>query len=72
MSDRFISFWHMEVAGSASDKEQAPCLSLSFDLAPHRSERSERMGAYHSAEIEYGFGRLSGEFLRCGEAKTAR
>jgi len=72
--DRFYLLWHMEVAGSASDKEQAaPVYRYRFDWRPHAIRKvPKEWGAYHSAEMNMCSGRLSGEFLRCGEAKTAR
>jgi len=53
MSDRFISFGTLEVAGSASAKEASSLLSLCFDWADTRYEKFPKEWArYHSEEIE--------------------
>lgn len=56
--DRFIAFstWAWMEAQSKTGKR--PMYRYRFDLGPPQSPKGPRLGAYHSAEIEFVFGQL--------------
>lgn len=57
-SDRFIAFstWAWMEAQSETGKQ--PIYRYRFDLGPPTAPGAPKLGAYHSAEIEYVFGQL--------------
>jgi para-nitrobenzyl esterase len=56
--DRFIAWsaWRWMEAQATTGKQ--PIYRYRFDLAPPGERKGPRLGAYHSAEIEYVFGQL--------------
>ena len=56
--DRFIAFstWAWMEAQSKTGKQ--PIYRYRFDLGPPQNPKGPRLGAYHSAEIEFVFGQL--------------
>ena len=56
--DKFIAFstWAWIEAQAKTGKQ--PIYRYRFDMAPPSDPKAPRLGAYHSAEIEYVFGQL--------------
>jgi para-nitrobenzyl esterase len=56
--DRFIAFSTWEWMESQAKTGKQPIYRYRFDLGPPSDPKGPQMGAYHSSEIEYVFGRL--------------